>query len=58
MDGVFYIGDMIRLDEKSYPQYKGIEDVLIQEIDTGYWEVFINGQSHNFRINERSMSKL
>ena len=55
---VLYIGDMIKLDKKSYPQYKGMAGVLIQEIGTGYWEVLINGQSHAFRISELSMCKL
>lgn len=55
---LFYIGDMIRLDEKDYPQYRGMAGILLQEIGIGYWEVLINGQSHDFRINELAMIKL
>ena len=53
------VGDLVKLNETSYPQYKGKVGVLV---DFGTmpsastpWIVMINGKPHTFFVKERDM---
>lgn len=50
-------GDIVKLKEKLYPQYKGKVGVLIQRQDScvgqgEYWAVMVDGRIHPFGITE------
>ena len=50
-------GDIVKLKEKLYPQYKGKVGVLIQSQDScvgqaEYWAVMVDGRIHPFGITE------
>jgi len=51
-------GDIVRLKEELYPQYKGKVGVLIQSQDScvvgqaEYWAVMVDGHIHPFGIIE------
>ena len=51
------IGDLVRLNAASYPQYKGTTGVLLQTVGEGYWEVLINGDSHPYRIPDEDITE-
>ena len=52
------IGDLVRLNAASYPQYKGTTGVLLQTVGEGYWEVFIDGNSHPYRIPDIDIDEI
>ena len=51
-------GDLVRLNAASYPQYKGTTGVLLQTVGEGYWEVFIDGNSHPYRIPDVDIDEI
>lgn len=51
-------GDLVRLNAASYPQYKGTTGVLLQSVGEGYWEVFIDGNSHPYRIPDEDITEI
>ena len=49
------IGDLVRLCEESYPQYRGMLGVLVRDLAPGQWMVVINGRVHPYQVHFASM---
>ena len=51
-------GDLVKLSTSSYPQYKDSTGILLQTVGEGYWEVFIDGNSHPYRIPDKDIEEI
>ena len=49
------IGDLVRLCDESYPQYRGMLGVLVRDLSPGQWVVAINGRLHPYQVHGASM---
>ena len=52
------VGDLVKLSKSNYPQYKDSTGILLQTVGEGYWEVFINGNSHPYRIHDEDITEI
>ena len=51
-------GDLVRLSLDRYPQYEGSTGILLQTVGEGYWEVFVNGDSHPYRVHDEDIDEI
>ena len=53
------VGDLVRLCELSYPQYRGKVGILVRWLTSPApstpWEVVINGKSHPYVVYQADM---
>ena len=48
-------GELVKLCDASYPQYKGKLGLLVREQVPGQWIVVINGRMHPYQVHYASM---
>ena len=51
-------GDLVRLNKHSYPQYAEKTGIILQSAGEGYWEIFIDGCSHPYRISDADIAEV